>query len=121
MGAMGRYLGALSGEQRDRLVSAPTMNTTWGCFFDDQGCGCMVAIAEGMNHFSDPHPIASAMDDCPYTRMHVEDKFAQTCERFGGSRTIRAVKLRAARLNGAAPEDIAAMLAAPTPSTAQGV
>lgn len=117
MGAMGRYIEQLSAEGRDRLLVA----SDWGhgasmyprrrgyldpppgenyegedgarwCLVD-HGCGRAGAFAE-------PSGIRSG----------APARFDRGCVRFGLARVVRAIKLRATRLNGCSPEQINAFL-----------
>lgn len=133
MGAMGRYLAALPERARDRLISAPS----WISYrmVDGEGGGCLRGHAEGLacrmesietlraHHEKDKRgpwrdteaakvflafPLFS-WDD----RANPAGAFNSATDRFGMDRVVRAIKLRAARLNGTSPEAIAT-LTAPT-------
>ena len=109
MGIVGKYLDALSDEQRDRVIEAKSWTSCW---VDDKDgdCRCLVGHAEDMGWVDeqqvqrDPvegtrlvvtgllprhlHPVA-------YVGFKVPRMFA----RFGKDRIVRACKARAAKGN----------------------
>ena len=101
MGLLGRYLGALSDEQRDRIIEANAMIT--GNYLDDNGTGCLVGVAEG----ADEQPIAEGVGEKAFDLV-VEFSFDELCDRFGKDRIVAACKARAARGNAPTVTEIRA-------------
>lgn len=129
MGAMGRYIAAIPEGARDRLISA----SSWISYrmVDGDGGGCLRGHAEGLACRRESHDVLQA--------RHAEDKrgpwrdveaaqvfqtfprfgsslqnpahaFNAATDKFGMARVVRAIKLRAARLNGTDPQTIRAII-----------
>lgn len=116
---MGRYIDGLDSGGRDKLISAPEFNDgdDWGGFDDE--CGCLVGTVGLTGEEMDRHYDALPMAQCgtqynvPWYRAPASIRYPQAVRRFGKARVVRAIKLRAARLNGCDPETIRAILEAP--------
>lgn len=143
MGAMGRYIDGLSDGARDRLIAAPAWLTDE--LVDGCGAGCLRGHAEGlaatgmsMNELRAAHKDLESYKRLVdvdaarwFFRFPVVPPFARnranpagaynrSVERFGLDRVVRAIKLRAARLNGSDAATIATLTAATTPTPASG-
>lgn len=103
MGAMGRYIAGLTNEQRDRLITAQR----WG------HCGAGVTWPR-------PLPGNSWPSDGDCLTGHATGRvqyggaqfyYDKACCLHGMDRVVRAIKLRAARLNGCDPATIAEIVA----------
>ena len=97
MGIVGKYLDAISDEQRDRVIEAKDFYDGTEDFFWD-GCGCLVGVAEmvfvgGADPINDAVLRASDYYACPASR------FPKLCRRFGKDRIVAACKKRAAKGN----------------------
>ena len=116
MGAMGRYIAALDECGRDRLIVAEGWITS--VWFNDQGARCLIGHGEDFNATNDPRD-REDFEQKPVVRglwaPEVYHAFDQAVRRWP-ERTVRAVKLRAARLNGTDASQIAALLAQTTPT-----
>ena len=91
MGLVGRYIDALSDEQRDNVIVAAEFG--YGQRVDAYGRGCLVQVAE-----------QGASDVClrfkfQYPQRGVGGQFDALCKRFGKARIVAACKARAARGN----------------------
>lgn len=127
MGAMGRYIAALPAAARDRLVTGQQ----WIAheLSDGEGGACLRGHAEGFAQSGMPtwrisqirhsaeyvpgmfgwHDNAAQEAGLPVRRPAIR-RFNLALERWG-PRVVRAIKLRAARLNGSDTATIAAILA----------
>lgn len=116
---MGRYIRELDAEGRDRLIAAPDYSD--GCWWDGS-CGCLVGTAENMGPMWDEcgnireafQEIFNGIDRQHHSGIigavtrggtewrHSTAAYRYPCavNRFGKARVVRAIKLRAARLNG---------------------
>lgn len=132
---MGRYIAALPPAARDRLI----VGQRWipGLLSDGEGGACLRGHAEGfavsgmhqfdisrVRHSAEYRPGQfSAWHDADAQDAHWAQRGFDHVHRFNEAirrwpeRTVRAIKLRAARLNGTTPQEIARILAVPTPST----
>ena len=100
MGLEGRYIDALSDEQRDNVIVAEEFG--YGQRVDAYGRGCLVEVAE-----------QGASDVClrfkfPYPQLGVGAQFDALCKRFGKTRIVAACKKRAARGNAPTVTEIRA-------------
>ena len=95
---VGRYIDALSDEQRDRIIEAREMIIgDYGDEDGDGGPGCLVGTAEG----AEDQPVADALG---YFR--VEFAFDDLADRFGKDRIVRLCKARAAKNNAPAERTV---------------
>lgn len=118
---MGRYIAELDAEGRDRLIAAPEFNDG-GMWWNGQ-CGCLVGTAlrgivrgEEACRFwgaaldSHPRPRGDGpMASVSWALAPASIRYPQAVTRFGKDRVVRAVKIRAARLNGTDPSSIYAL------------
>lgn len=137
MGAMARYIEALSPNGRDRLIRGQSW-CSWN-IDDGKGGGCLRGHAEGYASGSSTsqEPQAYKMDEPLVCRRRMTPRLVarypeggpwthfvpiwsvRTCPPMAfnlaydrwGERVVRAIKQRAARLNGCTPEQIAELLA----------
>lgn len=131
---MGWYINSLDVEGRDRLVAAPGFSD--GAWWDGS-CGCLVGTACDMGRlWSETHAVRLREDaTCRPWGERQRDKWVRSSRpgsrtfvwasasaafrypmavcRFGLPRVVRAIKLRAARLNGCDPATIRAIVEAP--------
>lgn len=113
---MGRYIGELDAEGRDRLIGAPEFAT--GGSWLENGCGCLCGTAMGIERDSwwdasdDTMRLSfRLLGSCStWRRKGPAWRFPAAVRRFGKARVVRAVKLRAARLNGSSAEHVEAIL-----------
>lgn len=101
MGLLGKYIDALSDEQRDRIIEAKDF--TLNCH--NRGCyGCLVVTAEvenieeGRRYFDFPVAAMVGHRDGTY-ESEVEYRFPHLTTRFGKDRIVAACKSRAAKNN----------------------
>lgn len=116
---MGRYIDWLDIEGRDRLIGAPEFND--GVCWWTNGCGCLVGTAAhwpeldeaSRARHSDAFDSLSPNRGVRWDRTKPAARYPYAVKRFGKARVVRAIKLRAARLNGCDPETIARLLEQP--------
>ena len=106
MGIVGKYIDALSDEQRDKIVEAKDMHAgKWGWW--DGGCGCLVATAEmTVGEYETPPVTVRVSPKVPdyyatrdWRAFCPQHAFPRLCERFGKDRIVRLCKERAAKGN----------------------
>ncbi len=96
---VGKYIDALSDEQRDRIIEAEDF-FTGPCYFSVDGCGCLVGVAEMRDEMG-----ARPIDDSIRGRLHggitmrPSWYFPVLCDRFGKDRIVALCKARAAKGN----------------------
>jgi hypothetical protein len=130
MGAMGRYIAALTDEGRDRLIRAHGW-CSW-VLLDGRGGGCLRGNAEIVDHtaFALHSDQRGAAEMCRAIKYQAAPKIhprlpASEVEGIAApwlafnlaydrwpERTVRAIKLRAAKLNGTTSEQIAELTSA---------
>ena len=100
MGIVGRYIDALSDEQRDRVIEATTLYDGYS-FYDYDGCGCLVGTAERVSKRSGVtgDPINALLYQRSGCRHYPSARFPKLCRRFGKDRIVAACKARAAKGN----------------------
>lgn len=122
MGAMGRYIGSLSDEQRDRIITAQAWIDGGGSFVQRDGCRCLCGHAEdwfideegefGPTEF--PRDRTASYNFMARVKGHGEQPvfnvYPLAVGRFGTARVVRAIRNRAAKLNGTDPQRIAQLL-----------
>lgn len=123
---MGRYIGELDAEGRDRLIAAPEFSD--GVWWDGS-CGCLVGTADlGVRdvaeryadtcvttfEWPDVEVRRRALRLCggsiwhkPWPESGPAMRYPKAVMRFGKDRVVRAIKIRAARLNGSSAADVA--------------
>lgn len=105
MGIVGRYIDALSDEQRDRIIEAEDIYDGHGGYFNVDGCGCLVGVAEMVDrHGARPIDLEHGERNLLLRREDDDletpsEMFPHLCERFGKSRIVAACKARAAKGN----------------------
>ena len=101
MGLVGKYLDALSDEQRDRVIEAGDFNDG-NKYFDDDGCACLVGVAERDSFSAGGRWLRSPPVDLKVGENYfgnAGDNFPSLIMRFGKARIVAACKARAARGN----------------------
>ena len=98
MGLCGKYLDALSDEQRDRVIEAVDIHD--GLSFFSHGCACLVGTTEMVDlHDTTTDPINQLIHE-QTGRIHFPSSwFPILCRRFGKARIVRLCKARAAKAN----------------------
>ena len=97
---LGRYLDALSDEQRDRVIEAEEFAN--GMFLNAAGVGCLVGVAE--REYFDNH-VLGLNAVCPPVALSlggggiVGARFDNLCRKFDKDTIVRLCKARAARGN----------------------
>ena len=122
---MGRYIRELDAEGRDRLIAAPDFSSgEWW----NGSCGCLVGTADpeiaeavmtmgaqGHSRWLGPVGVRAKELCRDAARGMYKNgpalRYPHAVSRFGKPRVVRAIKLRAARLNGSSHEQIQAILA----------
>ncbi len=104
MGIVGRYIDALSDEQRDNVIEADGFG--YGQMWDDEGRGCLVAVAEVVVGAPIAMPIAQRF--CNEGQL-VGCTFDNLCYRFGKARIVAACKARAAIGNAPTVSEVRAL------------
>ena len=93
---LGRYLDALSDEQRDRVIKAKDFLSSDTSYVED--CvGCLVGVAEMNLDVNADRPIHFQMTSGDYDAPGY--RFPRLCARFGKDRIVRLCKQRAAKGN----------------------
>lgn len=113
---MGRYIAELDAEGRDRLIAAPEFND--GALWWSGDCGCLVGTAANWPALSEEqrtercrvHASTTWKFGNPWAKMKPATRYPCAVTRFGKDRVVRAIKLRAAKLNGCSPEQIASIV-----------
>ena len=112
---MGRYINELDTEGRDRLIGAPEFGfagLAWGV---DGEYGrerpCLVDAATGRYAAWQDWTNGPVSWGCTPSY-----RWDRACVRFGLPRVVRAIKLRAAKLNGCDADTIRKLLETPVPA-----
>ncbi len=95
MGLEGRYIDALSDEQRDNVIEAEDFG--YGQLWDYEGRGCLVAVAENLAKTGDS--VVAPKFRCGAPTYGVGHQFDRLIKRFGKDRIVRLCKERAATGN----------------------
>ena len=93
MGIVANYIEKLSDEQRDNIIEAEAFSN--GQYFDYEGVGCLVGVAE--REWFDER--GTDTGKAPIGGYSTGARFDRLCRRFGMFRVIAACKKRAARGN----------------------
>lgn len=134
---MGRLIREATGEERDALIAAPGFNDGREWIDEDDGlmpgCGCLVgtlpagetkSAAKSLHHQLAMRAPRSwdddvgdnghiAYDEVRWSAAPASMRYPKAVRRYGKDRVVRAIKLRAARLNGSSPEAIREMTSTP--------
>ena len=113
---MGRYIQELDAEGRDRLIAATDFADGGNWFANGCGCLCGTAMGVTLDNWAEYSIASAAIARRLLGRFSVWEnmgpawRFPRAIRRFGKTRVVRAVKLRAARVQGCDPATIAALL-----------
>ena len=105
---MGAYIDSVEDVERDRVVTAADMNDGEGWWYPWADCGCLVGTAQGLGEQEKSIPTgivyeqhedavfrSGSMNSVPWREAPASIRHPLAVRRFGRTRVLRALKLRA--------------------------